>query len=264
MSGDRILLIIDPQNDFHCGGSLAVPGADEDAKRIAKLVNDKGDCFDEVIVTLDSHYMIHIAHGAFWVNDAGESPAPLTGILKADIESGKWKPKDPSLMEHVKNYCDALEHSDKQSLVIWPYHCLIGSPGHNVKDVILDSLHAWTGKYDKNIQYVMKGQNKLTEHYSALAADVPMPDDAGTMLNRPLMDKFEKASQIVVCGQAKSHCVNHTVRDIIRNLSNKSKASNIILLEDAMSSVTGFEAVSEQFISHCKGAGVQLGTCSSV
>ena len=88
MSGDRILLIIDPQNDFHGGGSLgkcccsfnytytshpltehnytipiAVPGADEDAKRIAKLVNDKGDCFDEVIVTLDSHYMIHIAHG---------------------------------------------------------------------------------------------------------------------------------------------------------------------------------------------------------
>ena len=42
---------------------IAVPGADEDAKRIAKLVNDKGDCFDEVIVTLDSHYMIHIAHG---------------------------------------------------------------------------------------------------------------------------------------------------------------------------------------------------------
>ena len=53
-------------------------------------------------------------------------------------------------------------------------------------------------------------------------------------------------------------------RPLVRNLSKKSKASNIILLEDAMSSVTGFEAVSEQFISHCKGAGVQLGTCSSV
>ena len=33
---NRTLLIIDPQNDFHGGGSLQVPGADEDAQRIAE------------------------------------------------------------------------------------------------------------------------------------------------------------------------------------------------------------------------------------
>ena len=32
------LLIIDPQNDFHAGGSLAVPGADEDALRLAAWI----------------------------------------------------------------------------------------------------------------------------------------------------------------------------------------------------------------------------------
>ena len=167
-------------------------------------------------------------------------------------------------MEHVKKYCDALEHSDKQSLVIWPYHCLIGSNGHNVKDVILDALHAWTEKYNKNVHFVMKGQNKLTEHYSALAADVPVVEDKNTMLNRSLMDKFEGASKIVVCGQAKSHCVNHTVRDIIQNLCDKAHASKIILLEDAMSSVAGFDTVAEEFMKHSIEAGVQITTSSKV
>ena len=167
-------------------------------------------------------------------------------------------------MEHVKKYCDALEHSDKQSLVIWPYHCLIGSNGHNVKDVILDALHAWTEKYNKNVHFVMKGQNKLTEHYSALAADVPVVEDKNTMLNRSLMDKFEGASKIVVCGQAKSHCVNHTVRDIIQNLCDKAHASKIILLEDAMSSVVGFDTVAEEFMNYSIEAGVQATTCNKV
>jgi len=90
----QILLLIDPQNDFHGGGTLgmlsiytylgtlslskwtqqrflfnticiAVPGADEDAGRIATLINEKGGNFDEIIVTLDSHYKIHIAHGEY-------------------------------------------------------------------------------------------------------------------------------------------------------------------------------------------------------
>jgi nicotinamidase-related amidase len=33
-----ILLLIDPQNDFHEGGALGISGANEDAKRIAKMI----------------------------------------------------------------------------------------------------------------------------------------------------------------------------------------------------------------------------------
>ena len=45
---------------------IAVPGADEDAERISILIREKGEWFDEIIVTLDSHYKIHIAHGKFY------------------------------------------------------------------------------------------------------------------------------------------------------------------------------------------------------
>lgn len=51
------LLIVDPQLDFHEGGSLAVPGANADAERIAELISEKQDQIDEIFVTLDSHHV---------------------------------------------------------------------------------------------------------------------------------------------------------------------------------------------------------------
>ena len=66
MSGN-ILLIIDPQNDFHPAGgdhllahhqgSLAVPGANEDSSRIANLILSNITEIDEIYVTLDSHHV---------------------------------------------------------------------------------------------------------------------------------------------------------------------------------------------------------------
>ena len=52
-----ILLIIDPQHDFHPGGSLAIPGADEDSARIAAFIDRHISAIDEIYVTLDSHHV---------------------------------------------------------------------------------------------------------------------------------------------------------------------------------------------------------------
>lgn len=57
MPGGTALLIVDPQRDFHEGGSLAVPGAIEDAERIAQLITSQAEHIDELIVTLDSHHV---------------------------------------------------------------------------------------------------------------------------------------------------------------------------------------------------------------
>ncbi len=53
----NILLIIDPQIDFHPGGSLAVAGANEDTERIAAFINRHISAIDEIYVTLDSHHV---------------------------------------------------------------------------------------------------------------------------------------------------------------------------------------------------------------
>ncbi len=56
-SNKIILLIIDPQVDFHGGGSLAVNGADGDSERIATFIRSNVKNIDEIIVTMDSHHV---------------------------------------------------------------------------------------------------------------------------------------------------------------------------------------------------------------
>lgn len=55
--GGKALLVVDPQVDFHEGGSLAVPGASEDSERIARLIRDNAEDIDELVVTMDSHHV---------------------------------------------------------------------------------------------------------------------------------------------------------------------------------------------------------------
>ena len=53
-----ILLIIDPQVDFHPPhGTLAVPGAQEDSDRTAAFIREHMDDIGEIFVTLDSHHV---------------------------------------------------------------------------------------------------------------------------------------------------------------------------------------------------------------
>ena len=52
---NNILLIVDPQIDFHPGGSLAVAGANEDSARTASLILSNINDIDEIYVTMDSH-----------------------------------------------------------------------------------------------------------------------------------------------------------------------------------------------------------------
>ncbi len=55
--GKFTLLIIDPQVDFHPGGSLGIPTANEDSERTAGFILDNMDNIEQIIVTLDSHHV---------------------------------------------------------------------------------------------------------------------------------------------------------------------------------------------------------------
>lgn len=192
--GGLCILIIDQQVDFHPGGSLAIPTANDDAHRIASFISTHQSNLAQIILTLDSHQRYHIAHGIFWENEAGESPAPFTLIPKSDIVSGKWKPRNPELKEYVLAYTEALEKNGKFKLCIWPEHCIIGTPGHTIVPNVHAAALEWTKNSMKQIQYVMKGSNSFTEHYSALKAEFELPYDPSTRYVFLLHDSFGKSS----------------------------------------------------------------------
>ncbi len=66
---DCFLRSLNLQCSFHGGGSLAVPGADEDAKRIVALIQDV--TFDAIYVTLDTHQKVNKKNCLITVNREG-------------------------------------------------------------------------------------------------------------------------------------------------------------------------------------------------
>ena len=57
--------------------------------------------------------------------------------------------------------------------------------------------------------------NCLTEMYSAIEAEVPVATDSTTTRNTEVLKKLRHARKLIVCGQALSHCVKWTVKDIL-------------------------------------------------
>lgn len=125
---------------------------------------------------------------------------------------------------------------------------------------------------------VKKGMNNLTEMYSAVEAEVPLPEDPRTYTNVPLIQHLKRAKKVVVCGQALSHCVNYTTRDVLKNWTGRNPA-DIILLSDCKylsvyvpilcfykclpnsigaTSVSGFEESGVKFIEDMVQAGVTV------
>lgn len=255
------LLVIDPQNDF-CDpkGSLYVAGADQDMVRLSAMVKRLSPKLDDIHVTLDSHHYVHVAHPIFWKDSKGVNPNPFTLITAKDVREGKWTTTSPALYRRALTYVETLEANGRYPLVIWPYHCLIGSWGHNVAPELFNTFTEWEKQFAL-VDYVTKGSNPYTEHYSAIQADVPDPSDPGTQINTTLIQTLvDNADVIAIAGEASSHCVANTVRDIVNNFGDPKYAEKIVLLTDAMSAVGGFEAAATKFFDDMKAAGVKFST----
>jgi nicotinamidase-related amidase len=238
------LFIIDPQNDFVSPeGALFVPQADDDVARLAALIDaasagplGDGTSFDRVTVTLDCHSSYSIFHPSFWRCQDGAPPAPYTVITCDDIRCGKFTPEDASLLYYVLTYTEALEAEGHYRLRVWPPHCLAATWGHCLPAALRTALDHWEATHPRGVRYVLKGLNPLTEHYSALRAEVPLPNDPSTDTFRSLVEHLNSADRIYMAGEALSHCVLFTLRDMVREIA----PQKITLLSHYSSPVTGF------------------------
>ncbi len=255
------LVTIDPQQDFcHPDGALFVPGAPDDIRRLAAMIQRIGDRIDEIHVTLDSHHDVHIAHPIWWVNGRGEHPDPFTIISAKDVENGVWSAKRPSLHKRSLAYVRTLEANGRYPLCIWPPHCLIGSRGHAVVPELFDVLQEWERRKFFPVHYLTKGSNLYSEHYGALQADVPDPSDPSTQLDTAFIRTLEEADIILLAGEAGSHCLANTVIDLADNFGDEATIRKLHLLTDATSPVAGFEPTQRDFIQRMTQRGMQLTT----
>lgn len=265
------VLLIDPQNDFcdmaeaelpAAGAAcppyrpaLPVAGADADMKRFAAWLDRCGDGVAAIHVTLDAHHPVDIAHPAWWRDERGDAPPPFTTIDTAALAAGRWRTRDPRTQERSAAYVRALADGGRYRLTVWPEHCLIGSWGHAVHATVAAALGRWARRRSSQVDFLFKGMNPGTEHYSAIRAEVADPADPATLPNTGLLEALRRAERIVVAGEALSHCVAHSVRDLAEYLG-PAEIGKLVLLSDCTSPVPGFEALGRQFLDDLTARGM--------
>jgi nicotinamidase/pyrazinamidase len=255
------LLLIDAQYDF-CNpkGTLYVPGAEKDVERIARLLALDGDKIDSIFVTLDTHKVLDIAHPLFWEDSNGNTVAPFTHITSANVKAGTWTPRYER--NYVVQYLETLEAEGEFKHFIWPEHCLIGSKGASLDDTIMEALLAWTHRTGRDYKAVIKGTNPLTEHFGVFRAQVPVADAPETELDQPFLNELAAFDQVLVAGEARSHCVATSINQILKYAP--ELVPKVTILSDCMSNVTNFEEIADPIYEEAAAKGMTFSKANAV
>lgn len=254
------LLIIDPQNDF-CdlpASALPVPGSCNDLLRLASFIDTCKSKIDDIVVSLDSHPTIAIERPDFWRTTNGNPPAPFTVVTAKDVQAHLYVPANESLYDYAIEYCTNLQNSGKYTLMLWPAHCVLGTNGHAVFEPLMTQIMNWERFAAKNSTMILKGMHPLTEQYSAVKAEIPIPNEPLTQTNTQLVNALFSAPNneqinVFVAGEALSHCVKATLEDLMQIAPQNV---TFTLLTDACSPVASFEQVAQNFINDIKSKGV--------
>lgn len=251
------LLAIDVQNTFcipefelFVGGRSGM-GAVEDNIRLCEFIYRNLSQITAIIPTMDTHTATQIFHPVFWVNAAGEHPAPMTMISSDQVEQGVWQVNPaiaPSLKTNLNelesfalHYVRQLNCDSKYLLTIWPYHSMLGGIGHALVSAVEEACFFHNIARSSQTRFEIKGNNPLTENYSVLQPEV-MTDPTHRAIakkNLALIQTLIDYDVIIIAGQAKSHCVAWTIANLLTELQtiDPALANKIYLLDDCSSPV---------------------------
>jgi nicotinamidase-related amidase len=235
-------------------------------KRLARMVERLEGQIDDIHITQDSHKMLDISHPMWWKDGSGAHPAPLTIITAADVNAGRWTTSQPWMIKRSLAYLTALEAGGRYPHVVWPYHCLIGDEGWNIHPALSAAVHGWEQARFAMPSMWAKGSNPWTEHFSAVKAEVPDPEDPSTQVDTRFIEALVTADVILLAGEALLYCVANTVRDVATEFGrlDPDTVKKLVLLTDATSTVAHpdglFQTYSDAFIRELTGMGMRTAT----
>lgn len=252
-----VLIAIDIQNTFCIPGfELFVAGATgnaavEDNQRLVEFIYRNLGSITQISATLDTHTAMQIFHPIFLVDEDGNHPQPATLVSYEDVLAGRWKFNDKVAssigieadygQRHLLHYTKRLKEKQKYELMIWPYHAIIGSIGHALVSSVDEALYFHTVARDSQVDMTIKGNNPLTEHYSAIGPEVLTGPDGDMICQKSekFMTKLKEFDMVIIAGQAKSHCVAWTIDDLLNDvlLHDEDLVRKVFLLEDCTSPV---------------------------
>jgi nicotinamidase/pyrazinamidase len=257
-----LLLLIDVQVDFaHPDGALFVPGAPEDTRRTVEWIYDNLGGITQIAASLDSHTPIQIFSPTWWQDRNGEPPNPYTVVTAEEVAAGDWTPLYD--VAWSRQYVRKLETDAKKQLMIWPFHTLIGTPGHNLMPSLYEAITYHGAARQSNPQMVTKGTIAKSEYYSMLEPEVKIPDHPLGSVNKAFLDDLATYDRVFITGQAKSHCVLETTTSIMRYFEGQSEIiKRLHLIADGTSAVQhpeiDFDALADAQYTAYQKQGMQI------
>lgn len=254
------LLLIDVQVDFvHPDGALSVPGAVDDTRRTVEWLYNHAGEITTIGSSLDSHYPIQIFYGTWWADADGNHPAPYTVITSEQVKSGQWKALyEP---EWSADYVEKLEENAKKQLMIWPYHTMIGTPGHALVPALYEAVAYHSAARSTQPNLFTKGTLAKSEYYSAVEPEVKVPEASNGDVNTAFLDELATYDVIYLTGQAKSHCVLETITSMMRYYPPEIVQKMRVIM-DGTSSVAhpeiDFEAIANETLNQFAANGLTL------
>lgn len=245
---ERVLFIgIDVQHDFMDNGALGVLGAHGDVERMTRFIYNNMDKISNIAVSIDTHTPHQIFHPCWWIDENGNNPAPYTPITLADLDSGKWRAVINPMAS--RDYVEHLEKGGKKTLVVWSYHCIQGTTGCALENQFSNMIYFHSVAKRYAFQPIVKGQDPLSEMYGIIKPEY----DTKGYINIKFLNKIEQYDKIVIAGEAKSHCVMESIKQILEHYETRPEVTKkIYILDDCMSIIPGFEEATAQAFDEFK------------
>lgn len=253
------ILSIDNQRDFNFpDGSLYVggrsgTGAMDAQKNAVEFIYKYLNIITDITSTLDTHFPIQIFFSPCHIDQSGNFVPPNTIISYDDYRTGKYQANPAiakefnlspiALNKQFTYYLQELEKSGKYNLMIWPYHCLLGSKGHALAGTVEEAIQFHSLTRNSVNLFEIKGGSPYTEYYSIFAPEVKTMYDGRAIpscnKNVSLINKLIDSNVVIIIGEASSHCVKESIKDLLYELkqSDESLLKKVYILKDCMASV---------------------------
>lgn len=233
----RLLLCIDVQKDFIEGGPMGVPNSIKDVENITKFIYKNMDEITNIMCSLDTHTPGQIFHPAWWVDENGNTPNAYTIITYEDVQNRKWIPVLDDTEDSIE-YLKQLNYLGKSNLCIWPYHCISGTEGATIENELAKIIYFHSVARSCTNPMIFKGTDPKSEMYGIIKPEYSKDN----FINMEVLNTIKQYDEVYVVGEASSHCVLESVKQIAEYFSEKPEILNrITILTDCTSSITGYE-----------------------
>jgi nicotinamidase/pyrazinamidase len=188
------LLVIDVQNCFTSGGSLAVGGGDEVIPVINHLRAYHASLFDVVVLTQDWHCPDHVS---FASQHPGYSPFELVNLTYLD--TGELCLSNVSGSSYAVNCTGSTAPTIELTQVLWPDHCVIDTADAQIRSSLVR---------DPSDIVVRKGYHCQIDSYSGFYDNGHI---MATELHKTLQQR--NVTTLYIVGLATDYCVYYTAKD---------------------------------------------------